>query len=124
MQHDLETKEQLAKAGPTAFVHVTSITGRPLFDPLLMAQGFAQMFITMSLVAATFWALRDKIVGFAARSKLLVLVALVAVAMIDLGQATWWQGPWDWKLCQAIYDFTGLVLGGAVVAAILPGPGR
>lgn len=39
--------------------------------------------------------------------------------MIDLGDAAWWQTPLDWKLMQASYNFTALLIAGLVMGALL-----
>jgi hypothetical protein len=110
-----ELRSKLYEAGPTGFV-ILDIDGRPEFDSVLMIQGFALNGIVMVLLAALLQHCRRATPRYVDRLRLVVFVAAIAVVMVNLGDAVWWAMPMNWEAMQIFYNFSALVLGGAVVA--------
>ena len=111
-----EQLAQMFEAGPVGFVHI-NLEGRPQVDPAIMVFGFLVNLVVCALLAALFRVTRAaEFRDFAITS---VTAAAVAVVIIDLGDAAWWQTPLDWKLMQASYNFTALLIAGLVMGALL-----
>ncbi|HYL04999.1 MAG TPA: hypothetical protein VE075_03110 [Thermoanaerobaculia bacterium] len=116
MTHDKATLSRLMEQGPVAFVHMLRREGRPLMDPSIMIKGLVLYLAVSWVLAALLRAAAPALPSYGGRVKLAVLAALLAVLMIDVGDAVWWYVSIAWKLQLAIYDFTALVIGGLVLA--------
>jgi hypothetical protein len=53
---------------------------------------------------------------------LVTLVGVTASLLIDGGDAVWWQVPWQWKLCQAVYHSSVWIIAGAILAPFVSSP--
>ena len=110
-----ELRAELYERGPTGFV-IIDVDGRPEFDPSIMLMGFALNGFVMVLWAVLFRLCVPSAWRYVDRLNLIFLVAAIAVVMVNLGDVAWWALPLNWELAQAFYNFTALVLGGAIVA--------
>ncbi|HEX3555631.1 MAG TPA: hypothetical protein VIA62_20610 [Thermoanaerobaculia bacterium] len=125
MYHDKATLARMFQQGPVAFVHMLRREGRPMMDPSIMGKGIV-LYLAVALLFA--WVLRlalPALPTYGSRVKLAALLALVAVVMIDLGDAVWWYIPLDWKIQQGLYNLSALLVGGLVLARFVDArPGR
>lgn len=113
-----EDLERLFMEGPVAFVHI-DLDGSSQFDPAIMAAGFLLTIAIVSLMATVFRvAGADEFRDFA---RLSVVIALLIVVTVDIGDMLWWQIPIAWKLAQAFYNFSLIVLAGHVLGALMKG---
>jgi hypothetical protein len=44
---------------------------------------------------------------------------LVAVVLIDLGDAVWWQTALAWKAWQLVYNFSAIMIGGCILGLFM-----
>jgi hypothetical protein len=117
-----EIRSELYASGPTGFV-ILDVDGRPEFDPSIMLSGFALNAIVMTLLALLLNRLRPATATYAERLRVVLMIAAIAVVMVNFGDAVWWALPWNWEFAQAFYNFTALVLGGGILAAFAGGSG-
>lgn len=113
--NDPELRSKLYDQGPTGFV-ILDVDGRPEFDSSIMATGFALNGVVLIFVAILLRACRPALPSYVDRVKFCALVAAIAVVFVNFGDAVWWALPWHWELVQAFYNFTALLLGGAIVS--------
>jgi hypothetical protein len=110
-----ELRSKLYETGPTGFV-ILDVDGRPEFDATIMAEGFALNGVVMALLALLLHSCRRATPLYSDRLRLVSLVAAIAVLLVNAGDIVWWAMPVDWELWQIFYNFSALVLGGAVLA--------
>lgn len=111
-----EQLAQMFEAGPVGFVHI-NLEGRSQMDPSIMIFGFLVNVVVCALLAGLF-----RVTGareFRDFVWTTMTAAALAVVMIDIGDAAWWQTPVGWKLTQAFYNFTALLVAGHVMGALL-----
>ncbi len=116
MDHDKATLTRLMAQGPVAFVHMLRREGRQLMDPSIMVKGLFLYLVVSWLLALLLRTAAPALPTYGGRVKLALLAALVAVLMIDVGDAVWWYVSIAWKLQLAVYDLTALAIGGLVLA--------
>lgn len=97
-------------AGPTAFIQVR-LAGRPVFEPLTLAKGFAHYLLVAALLGAV---LRG--VARGGRTRVALGIAAVAVLFIHMGGPIWWSYNWTTAAFFAVADFSSLAAGGMVMA--------
>lgn len=110
-----ERRSELYESGPTGFV-IIDVDGRPEFDTAIMTEGFALNGLVMGLLALLLHLAGAATPLYRDRLKLIALVSAIAVLMVNAGDAVWWAMPWGWESAQIFYNFTALMLGGAVLA--------
>ena len=54
--------------------------------------------------------------GYGQRLRIVALVGATAVILINFGDVVWWAIPAGWVVAQAIYNFSAVLLAGAVLA--------
>ena len=113
--------EQRMQEGPVAFVHMTAVDGRPLFDVSIMVFGFLLNLAAIVLMAIMLKWVSPSLPSYAPRAGFCFLLALAAVLITDVGQIAWWQLDWTWKLYQGGYDFTFFLLAGLLLSAFVDG---
>lgn len=96
--------------GPTAFVHA-QLAGRPVFDPMTLAKGFAHYLLVAALLGAVLGGVQR-----GARTGVAFGIAAVAVLFIHFGGPIWWSYNWQTAGFFAVADFTSLAVGGLVMA--------
>lgn len=119
MYHDKATLARMFEQGPVAFVHMLRREGRPMMDPAIMVKGII-LYLAVAFLLA--WLVRLALPGlstYGSRVKFMALMALAAVAMIDLGDAVWWYIPLNWKIQQGLYNFSALLVAGLVLAKLV-----
>ena len=116
LYNDEETLSKLHEAGPVAFIHITSREGRAVMEPTLLVKGILLYLVTVLFIGLFLKLAVPSLTSYSSRVRLIVMAGLAAVIMIDLGDAVWWYIPWEWKVHQAIYDFTAWVVAGLVLA--------
>ncbi len=117
MYNDDETLTRLYESGPVAFVHMISRDGRPRVDPAIFVKGLALDFVVVSLVALLLW--QAGLPTYRARLTVVVLAGAAAAVLIDVGATVWWYIDWEWKLAQALYDWSAFVVAGLVLAGFV-----
>jgi hypothetical protein len=120
-EHPMEEMTTLYRAGPVAMVHMLDPDGREPFDVGIMIPGFALVLASAALLAALLRGLA-RVLSQGELARVVVLVALLATLVVDLGDYVWWMIPGDWKLAQGIYDFTAILIPGLVVARFAAAP--
>lgn len=110
---------ELMERGPVAFVHMLRVDGRPVMDPSAMIKGFVLYLVAAAVLALLVRPLAQSLDTASNRLTFSVLLALVAALLIDIGDHVWWYIPLQWKLYQAFYDFTALLIMGFTVSTIV-----
>ncbi len=119
LYNDAETRTKLHEHGPVAFVHVTARDGRPEFAPAIFVKGLA---LDLGVVLLLAWLMHQAgpaLPGYGDRVKLAAAAGLLAALLVDLGDVVWWSIPWQWKLHQALYSFTAVLVPGLVLARFM-----
>jgi hypothetical protein len=114
--HDDEELARLYKAGPVGFVHI-NLEGRDQMDPAIMVGGFILNLAIVTLLAGFFRVAGAK--EFRDFARLSLAAGAVAVVAIDVGDMIWWQTPVEWKMWQAIYDFSIWVIAGHLLGIFM-----
>lgn len=114
--HDQATAEGLYENGPVAFVHMISVSGRPMFDPSIMAQGFILNLVVIVLIAFLLKQAIPALPTYFDRAKFSAIAGLTAAVLIDCGDAVWWQIDWPWMLYNAFYHFSAWLIAGLILA--------
>lgn len=121
--HDQQTIEQRFTAGPVAFVHMLSVSGRNLAEPSIIIQGFVLNLVFVALLALLLRQIGHALPRYVDRVKLVTIAGLAATVLIDFGDAVWWQVDWSWKLYQGFYSFSAWLVVGLILGAIIrPAP--
>ena len=116
LDNDAETRTKLHEHGPVAFVHVTARNGRPEMDPGIFVKGFGHNLAVVLLLAWLMHLAGPALPGYRDRVKLAAVAGLLAALLVDMGDVVWWYLPLQWKLHQALYSFTALLVPGLVLA--------
>jgi len=107
--------------GPVAFVHMTHVEGRPLFEPSIMWKGFLLNTVVIALIAG--------ILGIAGlptylqRVQLCGAIGLAAALLINYGSVVWWQISRPWELYSGLYNLSFFLLAGVILGLFIK-PGR
>lgn len=116
--HSTEERNVLFESGPTGFV-ILDRDGRPAFDTNIMLAGFLLNGVVAAVVALLLHMTLPAAPGYTQRLRLVAVVAAVAVLLVNFGDVVWWAVPTGWVVAQAFYNFTAIVLSGAVLARFI-----
>ena len=105
-----EAMERTAR-GPIATVLLTK-EGRSPMDPML--PGFAHMWISALFMGMLLKRLGPK--SYGAALAMAACIGSVAAFWSNLGRPIWYAQPWDYHLLLAVYDWSGWVIAGLVLA--------
>jgi hypothetical protein len=120
-REDAETHSARAKAGPVATLLVHG--GADPSDPTPFVAGFVHMWVSALLMGLLLRRFAPATFGSAVR--VATLAGLAAAVWSNLGRPLWYWQPWDYHLLFAVYDFSGWVVAGTVLAYFVrPRPGR
>ena len=120
--HPGEVRSELFERGPTGFV-IIDRDGRPAFDTSIMIGGLLLNAIVVMGLTLLLRITLPAAPGYGQRLRIVAYAGAVAVLLINFGDVVWWAIPMDWVLAQAVYNFTAIVLAGAILAAFIkPGP--
>jgi hypothetical protein len=109
---DAETHAARAKAGPVATLLVHG--GADPDDPTPFLGGFVHMWVSALLMGLLLRRVAPTSLGSAVA--VAALAGLGAAVWSNLGRPVWYWQPWDYHLLFAVYDFTGWVVAGLVLA--------
>ncbi len=93
--------------------------GRNPMDPGKFLTGFLHMAAVAFLLALAMRKGGGCLAKYGCRLGLAALVAVVAATWVDGGEIIWFHHPVKWEAIQWVYHAVGLLLGGAVVAALV-----
>jgi hypothetical protein len=110
-----ERRTALYSQGPTGFV-IVDVDGRPEFDPGIMVRGFLLNGVVAALLALLMQRAGSSLPTYGARLGFAALAGAFAVVLVNFGDAVWWALPWSWELVQAFYNFSAVVVAGAILA--------
>ena len=113
--HPAEERNQLFESGPTGWV-VLDRDGRPAFDANIMAAGLVLDGIVVALLAMLLHLTLAAGSGYGKRLRIVTYAGAAGVLLINFGDIVWWAIPTGWVVAQAFYNFTGVVLAGAILA--------
>ncbi len=116
MNHDADELVGLYEKGPVGFVHI-SLAGRSQTDLTVMIGGLLLNLIVVALMAGMFRVAGAK--EFRDFARLSLAAGAVAVVAIDGGDLIWWQIPVEWKVWQAIYDFSLWIVAGHILGIFM-----
>lgn len=117
-----EVRTELHDAGPTGFV-IVDVDGRPEFDPGIMIRGFALNAVIVVLLIVLLRLAGPALPSYGARVGFSAAAGLFAVVLVNFGDAVWWALPWSWESMQALYNFSAVLIAGAIVARFVPEAG-
>lgn len=107
------------EAGPIAFVHMTSVGGRPQMEPLGLVAGFV---LDLVLVLVIAW-LMGRLIGclptYGSRIVLCLAIGLVVVLFANVGNVVYWYLPVGWQLHMALYYLTSMLVVGLVLGRFI-----
>ncbi len=105
-------------AGPVAMVHFRAAGAQPM-DPMLMLKGYLHMLVSAFILALVLHSVKEKVTGYGAKVKLVVLFGLAAAVFANLGQPIWFYQSWTHHLYLAGYDFVAWLAAGLVLARFI-----
>lgn len=109
-----EQRTALYDTGPTGFV-IVDVDGRPEFDPGIMLRGFVLNGFVATVLALMMHRVRRSLPSYAARVGFAATAGAFAVLLVNFGDAVWWVLPLNWELVQAFYNFSVVVIAGAIL---------
>jgi len=112
--HGSDEAEAARRAVEGPILQIILSAGRDPMSPAMFLGGFLHMWISALLMG---WLLmRFAPAGY--RGALLCAAGMAGAAAVwgNLGKPIWYAQPWGFHLLNAVYDFTGWVLAGAVLA--------
>ena len=112
-----EALDGLYKSGPIAFVHMTSIAGRPQFEPIVMVLGFLLYLVTSIVLSVLL--LIGKIPGYFRRVGVVLFAGIAGAIAIRMGESVWWYEDVMWRGWQAIYEVVLFLVFGLILAAFI-----
>lgn len=116
--HPMEERNALFEQGPTGFV-IVDRDGRPAFDTGIMAAGFALNGVVVAVLAVLLRLTRAAAPGYGQRLGIVVVAGAAGVLLVNFGDIVWWMIPPGWVLAQAFYNFSGMVIVGAILAGFV-----
>lgn len=120
--HPTEERNQLFEQGPTGFV-IIDRDGRPAFDTNIMIGGLVLNAIVVTLLAMLLHLTLAAAPLYGQRLRIIIYAGAAAVVLINFGNIVWWAIPAGWVLANAFYNFTGVVIAGAILARFIrPAP--
>lgn len=111
--------QQLAQ-GPVAMIHFTN-RGFPAFDTVGLLWGLVLAIVCALLMGIALRSVAASL-DFAARVRLVALVAVAIAGYTDIGQPVFNHAPWGYYIYLFISDFASWLAAGVVLARILPPP--
>jgi len=118
----VEGFEELHTTGPLAMVYLTSSDGAPVMDPGVMYAGFCHMLLSCIFLSMLLGLTYGALPTLFYRIRFFIFVGFLCAFYVHAGEAVWWRSPWSWQLVTALYDWTALAIGGAVISMIAPFP--
>jgi hypothetical protein len=116
---DPEIKAALHEEGPIVMLHVLSADGRPEFDPMIMAKGFAVNLAFIIAVALLLQQVVAALPTYTGRVTFAALAGLACTLLTDIGDIAWWEIDWQWKLYTGAYHLTAWIIVAIVLAAFI-----
>lgn len=116
--HPMDVRNELFEQGPTGFV-ILDRDGRPAFDTNIMISGLILNAIVVSVLAMLLRLTLAAAPAYIQRLRIVTYAGVAAVLLINFGDVVWWAIPMDWVLAQAFYNFTAVLLAGAVLARFI-----
>lgn len=118
----MDQDEKRSQQGPIAFVHMLNVEGRALMDSSIMVKGFLLNLFFILGLAAMFWQFRESLTTYRQRLVLTVWLAVLSALFVNIGDAVWWGIDYPWKLYQAFYTVTSIILTGAILSGFIASP--
>jgi hypothetical protein len=110
--------EAQIKDGPILHLAYHAAGVAPM-DPVMMAKGFAHMFVVALLAAALLAAVVHGLPTYASRVGVLFLVALIAAVWTNVANVIWWFHTPRYAAAQIIFQLVAGLLMALVAAAIV-----
>lgn len=111
--HPTEVRNELFEQGPTGFV-ILDRDGRPAFDSSIMVAGLVLNGVVVAVLAVLLNL--SAAASYAARMRVVAVAAAFAVLLVNFGDVVWWAIPLGWVVVQAVYNFSAVLVAGAVLA--------
>ena len=108
--------EKMYSAGPVGILHMTSVDGRPAFDPRIMLNGFVVNSLVVCLIAALLRTVIGALPTYGSRVKFAALAGLTCALLTDIGEAAWWDVGLAWNLHKVVYTVSAWVVTALVLA--------
>lgn len=108
--------ERMYSAGPVGILQMTSVDGRPAFDPRIMLNGFVVNTIAVCLIAALLRTVSGALPTYGSRVKFAALAGLTCALLTDIGEVAWWDVSLAWNLHKAVYTLSAWVVTALVLA--------
>jgi len=86
--------------------------------------GFALNGVIVALLALLMHLARSSLSTYMARLGFAAIVGAFAVVLVHFGDAVWWALPWSWELMQALYNFSAVLVAGAILARFVGAAGE
>ena len=116
--HPMEERNQLFEQGPTGFV-ILDRDGRPAFDTSIMIGGLILNAIVVAVLAMLLQITLPAAPTYIQRLRIVTYAGAAGVFLINFGDVVWWAIPMGWVVAQAVYNFTGVVIAGAILARFI-----
>ena len=119
---DVSVDEKRYAEGPVAFVHMLNVDGRSMVDTSIMVKGFLLNLFFILGLAAMFWQFRESLTTYRQRMVLTVWFGVLSALFVNIGDSIWWGIDYPWKLYQAFYTVTSIILTGAILSRFIASP--
>jgi hypothetical protein len=116
MYADEAEAEKMYSAGPVGILQMTSVDGRPAFDPRIMLNGFLVNTIVVCLIAVVLRTAITALPTYGSRVKFAALIGLACAFLADIGEVAWWDVGLAWNVHKAIYTVSAWVVTALVLA--------
>ena len=110
-----------SKEGP--LVNITYVKeGKDPMAPSMMIKGFLHMLVTASALTVLLIVASDRLPSYGKRVLYVGFIGLIAGFWVDVGQIVWMYNPLNNALFHFGYSFSGILIGGLVLAAFVKKP--
>ena len=115
---DQETFARQMATGPLAVVYYRR-AGAQAMDPVVMLKGFLHTLLTAAIFGFILHGLRDKVVAYSDKVKLIATIGLGATIWANLADAIWFHQSWSHHLWISFYNLVAYLLAGLVLARFI-----
>lgn len=113
-----EMVNKLSLSGPIATVYIER-QGRPAMEPSVFVFGFLHGFVTVLLIGILLKLACPALVTYGSRLRFVFLAGLTMAIFAHGGEVIWWHHPWNWPLVTGVYDVSGWLVAGLILAGFV-----
>jgi hypothetical protein len=120
---DTQAQTNMFSRGPIATIHY-NVGGFAAMDTSALLGGLVLNFMTALLIGLGLLGISGRVVDFASRAKVAVIIALAATLFARIGEPIYWHHDWGHFIYLFVADLVSLGAAALIVAWMLPADRR